>query len=259
MNFKKSWLASGMIVAAMFLVACGPKYPNCESDEHCKEKGEFCVDKLCRQCATSDNCKDKGPCSFCGASYTCDKPFGGPGDCCASDLDCKQGKCWMMPGAQKGSCAQCAANADCGPNMKCVQGSCVPDAECGADKPCPEGKVCNNGVCIAQSCNLDPVYFDFDEYSIRADGRDILNRNYECIQKKGQTIVVEGNCDDRGSDEYNLALGTRRADAAKKFLINLGMDKKQISSKSYGEERPTCTDQTESCWERNRRNEFRAQ
>ncbi len=239
-------------VVLLVSAGCGPKYPNCEKDEHCKEHNEYCVMGLCRECARTDHCAAKGPCVYCGPEYTCIKPQGAPGDCCTSDLDCKQGKCWKLPGREAGTCAQCGSDADCGANMKCVQGSCVPRGECDASRPCPPGQVCENGVCVAVQCSLDPVYFDFDEYAIRADARDTLNRNYNCLKQRGQGIGLEGNCDARGSDEYNLALGTRRAEAVKKFLQNLGFGG-SMTTTSFGEEKAnqTCTD--EGCWQNDRR------
>jgi peptidoglycan-associated lipoprotein len=255
MNHFARLFVAGLALAAI-AVACGPKYPNCDKDEQCKDHNQYCVDKVCRDCATSDHCKAKGPCAFCGPQYTCEKPAGGPGDCCSSDLDCKQGKCWKMPGSDRGTCAQCAGDTDCGPNMKCIQGGCVPNAECDDAHPCPSPKVCQNGSCITPSCSLDPIYFDFDEFAIRADARSTLNNDNDCIKKKGQAIVVQGNCDERGSDEYNLALGQRRADAAKKFLLNLGVGKGQLSTTSFGEEKPVCSDHSEDCWSKNRRDDF---
>ena len=254
MKIHSTGLITGLMMAmALTLVACGPKYPNCESDEHCKEHNQFCVDKLCRDCATTTNCAAKGACAFCGPTYTCEKPIGGPSDCCLSDLDCKQGKCWKMPGAEKGNCAQCAADGDCGANMKCVQGSCVPAAECVADADCGKGRRCENGTCVTIQCTLDPVYFDFDESAIRADARDTLNKSYECLKARGQAVSIEGNCDERGSDEYNLALGTRRAEAARKFIENLGFQAAMMSTTSFGEEKPVCNERTEDCWMKCRR------
>jgi len=157
-----------------------------------------------------------------------------------------------MAGAETGTCAQCGSDADCSPDMKCVQGSCVPKAECQGDADCGAGRQCENGVCVA-ACQLEPVYFDFDEYAIRSDARDILNSNYGCMTSRGQSVTLEGNCDERGSDEYNLALGTRRASAAQRFLKSLGFSSGMMSTTSYGEERPACTQSSESCWWKNRR------
>jgi len=259
MRFGTSTILATLAIASTFaFAACGPKYPNCDEDKHCKDHNQFCVDKLCRDCAVDAHCKDKGPCAFCGGDYTCQIPAGGLGDCCVSDANCKDnGKCYKLPGADRGSCAKCLEAGDCGANFKCVQGSCVPDAECDAGKPCPEGKKCEGGKCVVDICQPDSIYFDFDESAIRSDARDTLNAGYACIQKRGlapkTTVAIEGNCDERGSDEYNMALGTRRAEAARKFLLHLGLKRNQAKSISYGEERPTCSDASESCWSRNRR------
>lgn len=240
----------------MVMFACGPKYPNCEKDEHCKEHNQYCVDKLCRDCATSEHCKSKGPCAFCGATYTCEKPAGLPGDCCVSDLDCKQGKCWKDPGYEKGRCAQCVSDSDCGANFKCVQGSCVPVGECDDSRPCPPGKKCVNNMCVSVECTLESPYFDFDESAIRADAREVLLRNYECLKQTGRSVTLEGHCDERGSDEYNLALGSRRAYSVKKFLENLGYSGSLMNPTSRGEEGAShCTDDT--CWQKDRRVDFR--
>ena len=257
MKSNLALVAGGMFATMLLLTACGPKYPNCDTDENCKEKGEYCVDKLCRQCATTEHCKAKGECAFCGANFTCQKPAGNLGDCCSTDLDCRAGKCFKLAGALSGTCAQCGGDSDCGPNMKCVQGGCVPNCTCKGDSECGAGQKCDGCSCITATCSLDSIYFDFDEFTIRADARDILNRDYDCVKKKGGSVVVEGNCDERGSDEYNLALGTRRADMGKKFLINLGLAKKSVSTTSFGEEKPVCSDHSEDCWWKNRRDDLR--
>ena len=240
-------------------VACGPKYPNCETDEHCKEHNEYCVDGQCRQCRTDEHCSSQGPCAFCGPQYTCEKPKGNAGDCCLSDTDCQGLKCCKALGAEKGQCAQCATDADCGQGMKCVQCSCVPKAECQTDADCGQCRKCQDGKCVTAELKLDPVYFDFDEYAIRADMRPVLEKDYNLLKSCPQNIVVEGNCDERGSDEYNLALGARRAEAVKKYLVNLGLSPETISTVSYGEERPVCTEHNEDCWWRNRRADLKPQ
>lgn len=248
---------AGLAFGAMLLTGCGPKYPKCNTDENCKEKGEYCVNQMCVECAMDTHCAGKGPCMTCGTNNTCAKPAGYAGDCCTDNADCQQGKCYKT-GGRSGVCAQCAGEGDCGAGMKCVGGNCVPKGECGDGMPpCPAGKVCQNGMCIVQECQLAPIYFDFDESAIRADARTTLNANFECMKEKGRPVLVEGHCDERGSDEYNLALGTRRAKAAQKFLLNLGAKKNEVSITSKGEEQPVCTGAYESCWSQNRRDEFR--
>ncbi len=104
---------------------------------------------------------------------------------------------------------------------------------------------------------LEAIYFDFDKYVIKPEGRDALKRNADWLQQNpDRKIVVEGNCDERGTNEYNMALGQRRADAAAKYLTDLGVAKERIGTVSYGEEKPVCTEKTEACWSKNRRDDF---
>ena len=109
----------------------------------------------------------------------------------------------------------------------------------------------------AEPDKLEAVYFDFDKYLIKPEGREAIKRNAEWLQKNpGKKIVVEGNCDERGTNEYNMALGQRRADAAAKYLMDLGIVKDRVGTVSYGEEKPICRDANEACWSKNRRGDF---
>jgi peptidoglycan-associated lipoprotein len=102
--------------------------------------------------------------------------------------------------------------------------------------------------------NVEDAYFDFDRADIRTDARQALARTAEFLRAYSQVrILVEGHCDERGSTEYNLALGDRRAEAVRQFLISLGIDPGRIDTVSYGKERPFCTQSDESCWQQNRR------
>jgi peptidoglycan-associated lipoprotein len=104
---------------------------------------------------------------------------------------------------------------------------------------------------------LQAVYFDFDQSFIRDEAREIMKANAEWLKAHPQTrIRIEGNCDERGTREYNQALGQRRAASAKKHLIDMGISGQRISLISYGKEKPNCTDGTESCWQKNRRDDF---
>jgi len=104
---------------------------------------------------------------------------------------------------------------------------------------------------------LEAVYFDFDKYLIKAEGREAIKRNAEWLQNNAdKKVVIEGNCDERGTNEYNMALGQRRADAAAKYLMDLGIGKDRVSTVSYGEEKPICKDANEACWSKNRRGDF---
>lgn len=251
-----TFVIAGMAFSALMFTACGPKYPACDKDEHCKEHGEFCVNKLCVECAMDNHCAGKGACMTCGANNACVKPAGFAGDCCTADGDCQQGKCYKS-GGLAGICAQCAAEGDCGAAFKCVGGNCVPKGECGDGMPaCPAGKACVNNMCVVQECQLAPIYFDFDESAIRADARGTLDANYACMKEKGKAVQVEGHCDERGSNKYNMALGDKRANATRDYLVSLGIDASRITTISYGEERPFVEGQDESAWSQNRRGHF---
>ena len=105
--------------------------------------------------------------------------------------------------------------------------------------------------------DLTDIHFDFDQYSIRPKDRKILSSHAGYLLKnKNVKIVIEGNCDERGTTEYNLALGDKRAREAKKFLVNSGVDQKRIKTISYGKERPLDPDHNEEAWAKNRRDHF---
>ena len=104
---------------------------------------------------------------------------------------------------------------------------------------------------------LGDVPFDYDQATIREDARGILQKNSEWMKRFPRTRVsVEGHCDSRGSSEYNLALGERRATAVKGYLVSLGIGADRVDAISKGEEQPVCTDEAESCWSKNRRGHF---
>ncbi len=111
---------------------------------------------------------------------------------------------------------------------------------------------------------VQDAYFDYDKSDIREDARATLSRNSDALKRVLQefpdaVVVIEGHCDERGSAEYNLGLGDRRATAAKDFLAQLGVPAERLSSKSWGKERPQCTESNEECWQKNRRAHFVAQ
>ncbi|MDR3631939.1 MAG: peptidoglycan-associated lipoprotein Pal [Desulfocapsaceae bacterium] len=107
---------------------------------------------------------------------------------------------------------------------------------------------------------LSPIYFDFDQSTIKSDMSSRMVSNASYMKKNsGISIVIEGNCDSKGTNEYNLALGERRAITAKQYLVNLGIQASRIRTVSYGEERPLFTGQDESSYAMNRRDDFRAE
>jgi peptidoglycan-associated lipoprotein len=105
--------------------------------------------------------------------------------------------------------------------------------------------------------NVKPVFFDYDAYTIRSDAQTTITQNASFLQSHPNAkILIAGYCDDRGSAEYNLALGQNRANAAKTALVQAGVDASRIRTISYGKEKQFCTEQNESCWQQNRRAQF---
>ena len=101
------------------------------------------------------------------------------------------------------------------------------------------------------------IYFDFDRYEMREDAKPILKSVADYLRKNtSYKILIEGHCDERGTSEYNLGLGDRRARATKDYLVSLGVSSSRIDTISYGKEKPACSEHTEDCWTRNRRAHF---
>jgi peptidoglycan-associated lipoprotein len=107
------------------------------------------------------------------------------------------------------------------------------------------------------SAEISDVYFDFDQFVIRSDARSLLEANATALKTQAaRAILIEGHCDERGTSAYNLVLGERRAQAAARYLRDLGIPSSQIQITSYGKERPFCAEHSEACWQSNRRAHF---
>jgi len=118
---------------------------------------------------------------------------------------------------------------------------------------------------FVEPSNIDPalakifkdIYFDFDRFNLKPEAKKTLDGIAEWLKSNSSyRVLIEGHCDERGTNEYNLALGERRANSAKSYLIGLGIAEKRISTISYGEEKPQCTEHNEGCWSKNRRGHF---
>lgn len=104
---------------------------------------------------------------------------------------------------------------------------------------------------------IKDIHFDFDKYDIRDDAKPVMRDVADMLSKnRNIKVIIEGHCDERGTNEYNLGLGDRRANSAKEYLSSLGIPAGKIETVSYGEEKAICTEQTEECWGRNRRAHF---
>jgi peptidoglycan-associated lipoprotein len=195
--------------------------------------------------------------------------------------ECKTSKdCEAQAGFGKvcvqGRCAECAADTDCQAGFVCTGNTCqprpvaaaapvsTPKAECGADGDCGPGKGCQAGRCVTVAPAVDPacadaaaftVRFGFDRADIGAAEGATLQKLAACLGKApARRVQVDGHCDERGTTQYNLALGKKRAEAVKKYLADLGAG--AMETNTFGEEQPLCREATEDCWARNRRAVF---
>jgi peptidoglycan-associated lipoprotein len=108
-----------------------------------------------------------------------------------------------------------------------------------------------------ESGPLKEIFFAFDQYDLSDQARAVLRENAAWLKTNpSERIEIEGHCDERGSTEYNLALGAKRAAAARDYLVSLGVTAERIAAKSFGEELPACKEATEDCYQRNRRDRF---
>lgn len=255
-------LSLGMVLLGQ---GCGSdvKYPQCETDEQCKQDAsgnainEYCVNKQCQQCREDAHCEAGQVC----ANGRCQQASECP---CEAPLVCQNDKC-VQP--------ECVTNEDCEAGKICDANVCV-DAPCTTDQECGAGMVCNDGVCeatsdqISSECRpmspeagevvaLQVVSFEFDKAELTPSSRQALEHNAECLRQAPDLVVVlEGHCDERGTQEYNLALGDRRAHTVKEYLENLGVEASRLRTVSKGKNEPICTQSSESCYAKNRRVQF---
>jgi len=114
-----------------------------------------------------------------------------------------------------------------------------------------------SGSDFGQAGNLQTINFEYDKATLTNLSKEILKSNYNWLKNNPEIFIqIEGHCDNRGTIEYNLALGDRRALTVKNYLIQLGLSSNRISTISYGEEKPLCNNDYESCWSKNRRSNF---
>jgi peptidoglycan-associated lipoprotein len=231
-------------VGLLWLAGCPvkPRPGECRSSVDCAAEGGLgavCVEGRCQECGADADCKQ----GFVCRSWRClPKPE------CAADADCPDGKaceeerCVARRAVDKAA-RECAAHVDCGEGRLCdADGRCV-------DRPLAEEAACADAATWV-------VRFGFDESALGGDGQEKLQKVAGCLRARpAGKIVVSGHCDERGTTEYNLALGARRAEAARKYLGDLGVAG-AMETVTLGKERPLCTESTESCWAQNRRAEI---
>ncbi|MEN6319129.1 MAG: peptidoglycan-associated lipoprotein Pal [Syntrophaceae bacterium] len=127
----------------------------------------------------------------------------------------------------------------------------------GQEKVVTEGEAVKEKAAAAkEEISFKDINFDFDKYNLNPDARDILKQHADILTKNKYNVLIEGHCDERGTTEYNLALGEKRAKEAKKYFIELGIGGKKIKTVSYGKERPLNPEHNEEAWAQNRRDHF---
>jgi peptidoglycan-associated lipoprotein len=234
-------LSTLLVAALLALGGCPvkPKSGECRNDKDCAGVGgvgAVCVEGRCQECGSDADCK---------AGFVCRSWKCLPRPECSDDADCPDGK-----GCESERCVtrkkagrECAAHADCGEGRLCdADGRCV-------DRPATEDSACADQATWV-------VRFGFDEASIVPEAQGKLQKIAGCLRAKPATrVVVTGHCDERGTTQYNLALGSRRAEAARKYLVELGVAG-TLETVTMGKERPLCAESTEACWAQNRRAEI---
>jgi peptidoglycan-associated lipoprotein len=257
-----------LLAIAALLAACPskPTYPECKIDQDCADHGQVCANGFCRECREDANCASKPDKPVCKDAICTAKPQ------CAKAADCGAGQKCTPEGKCAAECTAETAAQDCGQGKKCVAGRCA-EEPCLADADCGEGRACVDKVCKSQDgvlrpggsqkvgdCELKAVYFGFDDATISPEGRKQLDAAFQCLQQAAfRRAVLSGHTDERGTTEYNLALGERRAGAVRKYLVGLGADASRLKAISYGKERPADPGHDEAAWAHNRRVEIVAE
>jgi peptidoglycan-associated lipoprotein len=237
----------GFLVAALLLAttpACKPDYPACDTDQDCKAK-EFCIGRKCQQCRNTNDCGPGRECSNgkCNAipGYCTDKSQ------CPAGLECLQNRC-----------RPCQSDMECPAGNICEAGRCG-RAQCMRDEDCPQDKDCKRGRCVGSDkkvdtgppCPLDTVYFGFNLSSLTKEATAALSNNAACLKKTGRSIDLVGRADPRGTTEYNMALSDRRAQAARDYLRQAGIESTRLRPVPRGALDATGSD--EASWAKDRR------
>lgn len=284
-------LLLGLTGLSLFAVlACEPPWPKCNDDKNCRSDKEgnqnkrnfFCVQGQCQECRDANDCADpkRQKCDgykcidktcadiTCEQNKRCDPSTLACKWICENDGDtpcdgdacqvCKSHACTPKP-------PPCTQDGDCPASQICKQtgsGSCERSCVggCSASKPCPAGKKCDGDRCVDDACDMETIYFNFNRAAIRSDAADALKKNLDCVNKMtGKKILIEGHADERGTREYNIKLGERRAAAAKSYFSKLGVAGDRLCQVvSKGREEPAVSNaSTEEQHQKNRRGVFK--
>lgn len=217
------------------MAGCGDasRTPACKSDKDCKNN-LMCAAGKCVECTNDAQCPNGKRCS---ANACVEAPE------CLNDAQCPSGKV-----CQAGKCKACAADSECGPGGTCEGGACKRGTPCTKDEQCADDEDCVAGVCRKAggtsdgdaTCTLSTVYFGFDDSTVQPSERDRLAANVACIEKtKGKGVYLIGHTDTSGTEEYNIALSERRAQAVADYMARLGSDPARLQVVPKGETEST--------------------
>ncbi len=281
-----------LLLALSFFAACDAcnPWPKCGNDSHCRadkadnpnKKNFFCINGKCEECRTVNDCENpkKQKCEGhrCVEKTCADISCPGGQRCNPDTLECK----WICEQDGENPCdgdrckvcknhqcvpkpPKCTRDADCaGAHEICKNaGTCdaVCEGGCSSAKPCQPGYKCQGNMCVLDQCTPEMVHFDLDKSRIRSDAQEILRKNLDCFNResnKAKKILIEGHADERGTREYNLQLGKRRALSIKRYLSGLGIPKSRMCTVSKGKEEPLIPHaRTEEEHQKNRRGVFK--
>lgn len=262
MRMRDAWMPTLlMVLFAVGLPGCKPKYPNCKKDAHCKaELGESCVDGVCQGCQTDADCADKTPegqpplvcvdlrCQPPG-SETAAGGGGEEGDPCTQRTDCVGGLA-----CKQGACALCSEDIDCAPNTCNPEtGRCSPENSCQTDQDCPMDEICDGGMCVFSGdlgdetggpCGLPAVFFAFDSDVLTPKTEEELTAVADCMSQQQRQVFLEAHADNRGTEEYNILLTERRGNTVKSFLSERGVPAENLQIIAKGSLEATGMDES---------------
>lgn len=219
-----------VLLMAGGMAGCKVQYPKCAQDKDCHEH-EYCVNQQCQQCRSTKDCNG-GACN----QGRCDPPRSSMSLSCTDDTQCPAGESCIS-----GACKACQSDNECGDGGKCHQGRC-------ARAPGDSGSSSIGG------CNLDPIYFDFNENVLSTEATSAIDHDAECLKKSPGAITLTGHTDPRGTEEYNLALSDRRTQSVRDRLQKLGAPATSVKLVPKGELEAAGAD--ESGWAKDRRVDF---
>ena len=257
-NFRLVFITFAFVASLLSLSSCrpAPLYPKCKNDSDCNGKTKnqtisgVCVFGECQECRSNTDCIDDKICS----KYRCVANCGNHADCSKGEY-CLDGLCAFG----------CSDDDPCTDGKKCIKGKCISMFfPCSDNLECEDGYICEQGLCSSKEdmqksnmakCENDVlIYFDFDQSIIKPQNAAFIENIAKCLKTNSKsTVTLVGHTDDRGSSEYNMALGEQRALSVARHLGRLGISKNRIKVISYGEDEPAVIGTGEEVWSKNRR------